>query len=392
MLGGGGFNMGAMPKAVTCYICGRGYGTKSIGIHLKNCEQKWNIEQEQKPKKDRRPCPQPPKNFNKVLGKENINRKDLEELNNEAFNEYNETALEKCQICGRTFNSESMKVHRRICTIEKPFKPAPGRQVIQAKPPTLEPIPQKGLAASGPPRGGTSEPPRKDPKAAPSGPPREGGSPNPRRTTQTSNFVIFRPGNSHVQEKAGSPKPEKDTFKLAKKKSLEFKLKAPPKAEFRPPQPAQPDPVEDMEEFDDSAPKEACAKCGREFNSDRLDKHQKVCKVNLKPKKVRLFHKPPSKSELEKKEPKGVPAWKQQHQDLVNNMKYMRKMKAIEESGGDIRSLPPPPPSQNPGFQECPFCARKFAKESFERHTNVCRNVVNKPKGVPKPAKVVRKF
>ena len=33
-----------MPKSVTCYICGRGYGTKSISIHLKACEKKWDIE------------------------------------------------------------------------------------------------------------------------------------------------------------------------------------------------------------------------------------------------------------------------------------------------------------------------------------------------------------
>lgn len=32
------------PKTLICYICGREYGTKSLEIHLKACEKKWNIE------------------------------------------------------------------------------------------------------------------------------------------------------------------------------------------------------------------------------------------------------------------------------------------------------------------------------------------------------------
>ena len=30
---------------VLCYICGRQFGTKSIKIHIKNCEEKWEREQ-----------------------------------------------------------------------------------------------------------------------------------------------------------------------------------------------------------------------------------------------------------------------------------------------------------------------------------------------------------
>ena len=38
------------PKSVTCYICGRDFGTASIEIHLKSCKQKWEIEENKKPK------------------------------------------------------------------------------------------------------------------------------------------------------------------------------------------------------------------------------------------------------------------------------------------------------------------------------------------------------
>jgi len=67
-IGGGGF--GKKPRALMCYICGREYGTASLQIHLKSCMKKWNIEEEKKPRKDRRPMPQPPKqlvNVNKYL-------------------------------------------------------------------------------------------------------------------------------------------------------------------------------------------------------------------------------------------------------------------------------------------------------------------------------------
>ena len=30
---------------VTCYICGRDFGTRSIGIHLPSCTKKWENEQ-----------------------------------------------------------------------------------------------------------------------------------------------------------------------------------------------------------------------------------------------------------------------------------------------------------------------------------------------------------
>ena len=30
---------------VLCYICGRQFGTKSIKIHIPNCEERWEIEQ-----------------------------------------------------------------------------------------------------------------------------------------------------------------------------------------------------------------------------------------------------------------------------------------------------------------------------------------------------------
>ena len=55
------------PKALMCYICGREYGTASLEIHIKTCKKKWDIEQEKKPPNQRRPCPEPPQNFDEAI-------------------------------------------------------------------------------------------------------------------------------------------------------------------------------------------------------------------------------------------------------------------------------------------------------------------------------------
>ena len=92
------------PRTVTCYICGRDFGSRSIGIHLPNCQKKWEAEQEKLPKKERRPLPTAPENFDKVVSGE-IKGKDLVKMNQKAFEDYNDSALESCQFCGRYFNS-----------------------------------------------------------------------------------------------------------------------------------------------------------------------------------------------------------------------------------------------------------------------------------------------
>ena len=75
----GGFK--SRPKALMCYICGREYGTKSLEIHIKTCIKKWEIEEGKKPRKERRPLPQPPKEFNNVMGGKDLDWKEVEQYN-----------------------------------------------------------------------------------------------------------------------------------------------------------------------------------------------------------------------------------------------------------------------------------------------------------------------
>jgi len=111
------------PKTIVCYICGREYGTASLEIHLKSCKQKWEIEEAKKPKKDRRPIPEPPKSFDDVL----ISAKagggmDMQSYNDDAFKQYNEVSLMACPNCGRTFLPDRLEIHLRSCKVSK--KPA----------------------------------------------------------------------------------------------------------------------------------------------------------------------------------------------------------------------------------------------------------------------------
>ena len=51
---------------ITFNYSGREYGTLSIEIHLKACAKKWEIEEDKKPPKERRPVPTKPKTFDDV--------------------------------------------------------------------------------------------------------------------------------------------------------------------------------------------------------------------------------------------------------------------------------------------------------------------------------------
>jgi hypothetical protein len=86
------------PRGIICYICGKEYGTTSIDIHLKTCKKKWEIEESKKDKKDRRPLPQPPKQFEEIKAKGMT----LE-------------SRVQCPFCPRKFLPDRLEVHLRSC-------------------------------------------------------------------------------------------------------------------------------------------------------------------------------------------------------------------------------------------------------------------------------------
>lgn len=52
--------------------------------------------------------------------------------------------------------------------------------------------------------------------------------------------------------------------------------------------------------------------------------------------------------------------------------------------GGKLSDLPPPPPSTNPDYIQCPHCNRRFNQTAAERHIPQCATFkFNKAKPQP---------
>lgn len=112
-----------------------------------------------------------------------------------------------------------------------------------------------------------------------------------------------------------------------------------------------------------------CDLCGRSFASDRLDRHVKACSKVQKgeakhAKKVALAQKKQLETEkfIAKEAKYKKNNWREQHNEFVANLQYNRKLKAVEDRGGDVRSLGPAPQmkAMHSDLVDCPYCTRRF--------------------------------
>lgn len=115
-----GGKSGPRPRMLVCYLCGREFGSKSLPIHIPQCQKKWMVEEEKNPLKERRPMPRPPP-LEKAIRSGDSHA--IDEFNSEAFAAYEQT-LEQCPHCQRTFVPKAFKHHQRACTARNPAKPA----------------------------------------------------------------------------------------------------------------------------------------------------------------------------------------------------------------------------------------------------------------------------
>lgn len=101
------------PRTVTCYLCGREFGTKSLPLHEPKCLQKWERENSQLPRHLQR---KPPTKPDKPMTSEEWNRFAWEA---------SQASLAACEHCGRTFLPDRLLVHQRSCRPNAHHRPPP---------------------------------------------------------------------------------------------------------------------------------------------------------------------------------------------------------------------------------------------------------------------------
>nr|XP_008190673.1 PREDICTED: uncharacterized protein LOC661951 isoform X2 [Tribolium castaneum] len=139
-----------------------------------------------------------------------------------------------------------------------------------------------------------------------------------------------------------------------------------------------------------------CRFCNRRFAADRLQVHESICGKTAK-KKRKIYDATKHRvegTELEQYVRRGknlsskasnrqAPRkdWRRTHEEFINAIRAAKMAQAHVAKGGKLADLPPPPPSSNPDYVQCPHCGRKFNEAAAERHIPKCATYeFNKPK------------
>ncbi|CAB4070416.1 Zinc finger C2HC domain-containing protein 1C [Lepeophtheirus salmonis] len=131
-----------------------------------------------------------------------------------------------------------------------------------------------------------------------------------------------------------------------------------------------------------------CTSCGRNFASDRIEKHTSICqnRVTRKRKKFDMtkkrvqgteaeaFLKKASKSKKPQKEPKKTD-WRKKREEFIAALRAAKEAQRHVAAGGKISDLPPPPPMDTSDYITCPHCNRRFNEAVAERHIPKCKDI-----------------
>lgn len=81
--------------------------------------------------------------------------------------------------------------------------------------------------------------------------------------------------------------------------------------------------------------------------------------------------------------------WRKKHEEFIAAIRAAKEMKAHLARGGKLSDLPPPPPSENPDYIQCPHCSRRFNEGAATRHIPKCATMLHNK---PKPVAAKRRF
>ncbi|XP_030048188.1 zinc finger protein 474 [Microcaecilia unicolor] len=305
------------PAFRVCYICGREFGSKSIGIHEPKCLEKWNMENEKLPKHLRRAEPQKPQN---ITGSGSYSVQD----ENEAAWQSSKAQLIPCDNCGRTFNPDRLIVHQRSC------KPKTGSAGTSGST-TLKYGKNLGCGFTSAMRNDVSENPSCSRSLS------KTNQPAPPKPKTLICYICGR-------EFGTASLPIHEPKCLQKWKTENDSL---PK-ELRRPLPQKPASGVTKEEQNEAAWQSfkgqlvSCPNCGRTFAPDRLTVHQRSCKVNMGSSNIKSV-------------------------SVGNEPKVNKKSSKTTSSASDK-----PPVVIRPRTIVCYICGREFGTKSIDIHEPQC--------------------
>ncbi|KAL4710221.1 hypothetical protein ACJJTC_005394, partial [Scirpophaga incertulas] len=65
-------------------------------------------------------------------------------------------------------------------------------------------------------------------------------------------------------------------------------------------------------------------------------------------------------------------SWRKKHEEFIQAIRAAKQVQAHLAAGGKLSDLPPPPPSENPDYVQCPHCSRRFNQAAADRHIPKC--------------------
>lgn len=103
-------------RFIVCYCCGREFGSASVSIHIPQCLEKFDKEQEKFPASQRKNRPLPPSDWDKIVSGDSAAIKEFKQQYNEAAEKIFDEQRSPCPHCGRKFYPiERLQIHLKSC-------------------------------------------------------------------------------------------------------------------------------------------------------------------------------------------------------------------------------------------------------------------------------------